>query len=445
MQVKLEHPLKSSKPEELNTTSFSVSVPFDIKGNSTCKVKVMSHESPIGGEAVEVAYEGEDEHEDNSSIKREFSDFDLQAHVANEGEEEFQLRHRNMNYSDSLDIEVNGKFEDKVEKDAEKIDDIIQNGHVSDPGIPKADFWASPKLKRSCSNLETRDVLKKVAGQLPPSKSHSFEELQGLADGAGEEFLSRNPGSPGSVTSHRSADRVMLKKRSSSQVLPSRSRRLWWKLFLWSHRNLHRPLATKPLPLPPTSAFNQQGGYCSDTIEPNGGLQSSELESPGSFTSKNHENDNQSWDGFHGRTSGLWPQNHWVAFAGESSSFARVDEWVKDLEAQPPFPVDNDDNTVEDITFPPSPETGRSPARTTTLLARHPNTNLSEEILHANSVIQSLNSSSTVAHISGIGLKVIPAIARFSSLRSVNLSSNYIGMCFSPKPYSSVVNGFGPN
>nr|DAD29961.1 TPA_asm: hypothetical protein HUJ06_031429 [Nelumbo nucifera] len=37
----------------------------------------------------------------------------------------------------------------------------------------------------------------------------------------------------------------MLKKHSSSQVLSSRSRRLWWKLFLWSHRNLHKPSNVK--------------------------------------------------------------------------------------------------------------------------------------------------------------------------------------------------------
>nr|DAD37656.1 TPA_asm: hypothetical protein HUJ06_008297 [Nelumbo nucifera] len=42
-----------------------------------------------------------------------------------------------------------------------------------------------------------------------------------------------------------SANRVMLKKHSSSQVLSSRSRRLWWKLFLWSHRNLHKPSNVK--------------------------------------------------------------------------------------------------------------------------------------------------------------------------------------------------------
>jgi hypothetical protein len=38
----------------------------------------------------------------------------------------------------------------------------------------------------------------------------------------------------------------MLKRRSSSQVLPSRSRKLWWRLFLWSHRNLHRPWSARP-------------------------------------------------------------------------------------------------------------------------------------------------------------------------------------------------------
>jgi len=40
--------------------------------------------------------------------------------------------------------------------------------------------------------------------------------------------------------------------------------------------------------------------------------------------------------------------------------------------------------------------------------------------------VQSLNAFSSVAHISGMGLKVLPMIAPFSSLRAVNLSSNFI-------------------
>ncbi|XP_050157524.1 uncharacterized protein LOC126631440 [Malus sylvestris] len=51
---------------------------------------------------------------------------------------------------------------------------------------------------------------------------------------------------------------------------------------------------------------------------------------------------------------------------------------------------------------------------------------LEEDTLHANTVIQSLNSSSTVAHISGMGMKAIPNISCFCSLRSVNLSNNFI-------------------
>ncbi|MGJ2543756.1 hypothetical protein ACR8G9_22450, partial [Salmonella enterica subsp. enterica serovar Paratyphi A] len=54
LQVRLE-------TNESKSTSFSVPVPFGISGNSRCKVKVMDHESPVKEEAIEVAYEGEDE------------------------------------------------------------------------------------------------------------------------------------------------------------------------------------------------------------------------------------------------------------------------------------------------------------------------------------------------------------------------------------------------
>ncbi|KAA8538096.1 hypothetical protein F0562_027704 [Nyssa sinensis] len=430
LQVRLEGPLKSSEANELKSTSFTLPVPFSIPGSSRCKVKVMSHESPVRGEAAEVAYEGEDEQDDMMSLKRDYSDFDLHARAADSNEENDQSMNKKMNFYDSFDSEINDQDENKTAKDAEAGIDMIQSGHVSDPGIGKAEFWASPKLMRSCSNLETRDVLKKIADQLPLSKSHSFEELQRLAERLRKEVQPGNPGSPRYAVSHCSADKVMLKKHSSSQVLPSRSRRLWWKLFLWSHRNLHAPWIAKPQTRAVKPAFNQQGGYSSDTLEPNRYLELCKLESPGSFTGEllnraNNKNDNQSWDGFNAGVSSLWPQNQWVAFPTESS-FTRVDEWVKELATQRPLSVNDDDTNEGGIVFPPSPDTGKSPARSTSHLSQHPSMNLPEEILHANNVIQSLNSSSTVAHISGIGLKVIPAISRFSSLRSVNLSSNSI-------------------
>ncbi|KAL4604153.1 hypothetical protein ACB092_10G172000 [Castanea dentata] len=428
LQVKIEHPVNSSKSEELALTTFTVEVPYSIPKNSQCSVKVMSHKSPVGDEAVEVAYEGEDEHEENSSMKKNYSDFDLSAQEDLSGDKDSGLGNANADFSYPSDTLVKEQFDDK---DSEKGVDMIQTGHISDPGVGKAEFWSSPKLKRSCSNVETRDMLRKTADlHLPPSKSQSFEQLQELSEKVRQNI---DPGSPKSVMTHGSADRVMLKKHSSSQVLPSRSRRLWWKLFLWSHRNLHNAWALQSHSLPTRAVLNPQGGYSSDTLEPNQTMELGKMASPGSFTGEslnkgdnNNNNGNKSWNAFQNGTSGLWPQNQWVAFSSDSSPFARVDEWVKGLETQYPLPVIDNYENDEGVTFPPSPETGRSPARSPTQLTRQHDINFTEEILHANSVIESLNSSSTVAHISGIGLKAIPIISSFLSLRSVNLSNNFI-------------------
>ncbi|KAG2699085.1 hypothetical protein I3843_07G175500 [Carya illinoinensis] len=426
LQVKIEHPVKSSENEELKLTTFSVAVPYP--NNSQCSVKFMSHESPVGVKAAEIAYEGEDEHEEKSSIKRDFSDLDLSAHEDISGDKDSYSRNKNLDlsYAFDPDTQVKDHFDDKIEKESEKGIDVNQNGHVSDPGITKAEFGPSPKLQRSCSNVETRTVFREMADRLPPSKSQSFEELQDLSEKVRENV---DTGSPRSETTHFSADRVMLKKHSSSQVLPSRSRRLWWKLFLWSHRNLHNARTLKSSrSLPNSAALKPQGGYSSDTLEPSRVIESSKLASPGSFAGYS-SNDNvfKSWDTFHNGVSGLWQANQWVAFPSESSPIARVEEWVKDLEIEYPLSGNDSHGNEDGILFPPSPENGRSPPRHTTQLIRgRHGINLAAEILHANSIIQSLNSLSTVAHISGIGLKAIPTISSFSSLRSINLSNNCI-------------------
>jgi len=70
-----------------------------------------------------------------------------------------------------------------------------------------------------------------------------------------------------------------------------------------------------------------------------------------------------------------------------------------------------------------SPEVGESSGKNH---SSHAGRRTTEEIMQANHVIQSLNSLSSVAHISGMGLKVIPTISAFSSLRTVNLSGNFI-------------------
>lgn len=414
--------MKPSETDEVKSSTFGVSLPDGIEKNSECNIKVISYESPSGCETPEVAYEGGDEHEESSVLNRGLSDFDLKARDTSPVEE-FPLGNR----ESSKSFDAGSKhFDETAEKDA----DMMQSGHVSDPGIKISEFWASPNLKRSCSNLETNVVIRKIADQLPPSKCQSFEKLQELAEKMRDDVIH---GSPRSVMSHGSADRVMLKKHSSSQILPSRSRRLWWKLFLWSHRNLHAPQTAKQSTAQIARLLNQQGGYCSDTLEPNRAPEFGE--SPESFTRESlnkdgpeNEKEERSWDKFHTGLSGLWPQNQWLAFPTESSTFARVEEWVRHLEPNPSPQLSGDGENEEEIVFPRSPENSMSQEILPSHMVRRSDRNLAEDMLHANSMIRSLNSSSTVALIAGIGLKAIPSISSFVSLRSVNLSSNLIGI-----------------
>ncbi|KAL8167064.1 hypothetical protein V2J09_008563 [Rumex salicifolius] len=422
LQVKLEKPAVESSDQEnpLNSTSFSVSLPFSIPKTSRCNVKVVNHDSPVNREELEVDYKGEDESDDKSPTKRDMPDIDAQ---------EFQIQRENENPPDSFAAELGSCSKGKMIKDDANEDlDMINSGNLSDPGT-KGEHWTSPKLKRSCSSLDTREVLKKIVGQLP-SKSQSYEQLQELAAIAKEDVLPGTPMSQTSAMSHFSADKVMLKKCSSSQILPSRSRRLWWKLFLWSHRNLQKPLGVKTRPAH-GEAFNQLGGYSSDTLEPSRAKELKRPETPDSFSGeqteetahayKNDDDDIWAYDRFEKGGVGLWPQNQWVAFSMQSSPLQRVDEWMKDLDIDP---VDEGEEDTMGTEFPP--ETSMSVPKSKSFPTTHHSMSLSADVLHANSVIQSLNSSSTVAHISGMGLKVIPTISHFFRLRSVNLSNNSI-------------------
>ncbi|OIT32458.1 PREDICTED: 187-kDa microtubule-associated protein AIR9-like [Nicotiana attenuata] len=416
----VESPVKSTaKTDDSKSSSFVVPLPF---GNSRSSVKVMNHESPVKGDTEEVAYEGEDEHDESLSMKRDNSDFDLQARVHNSNDEYDQSFSKEINLNCSFECETNDRDHKKSEKDEEVVE-MMKSGHISDPGFGKVESWASPRLQRSCSDLAIRDMFTKMSDQLSLSKSQSFDEMQRLVE-------KMTLGSPASVLTHRSADKVMLKKHSSSQLLPSRSRNLWWKLFLWSHRNVQGTGGIKQHPILAKMALNQQGGYSSDTLELGKGMELSNLGSPGSFTAESlnkgrYDKGKDVLVDFQG-ASGFWPQNQWVAFPEESSRFMRISEWVNELPVHPPCLIDEHDHVEDDMDLPPSLDAGKSPARNSSLISPHPNTNVSEEVAHANTVIRSLNLSSTVAHIAGAGLKVIPAMSHLSSLRSVNLSGNFI-------------------
>ncbi|CDY52792.1 BnaC02g44520D [Brassica napus] len=284
------------------------------------------------------SYDGEDERDENDSPK-------------------FQVQEQPV-ASPSKEL---GK---EVTDCSENEHDVEESGHVSDPGLGRATSWvASPKLKRSCSTLS------KFNGADP----RAFHDPR-------DSFETK------SVRSHRSADGLMLKKHSSMQILPSGSRKLWWKLFLWSHRNLHKHLVSLK-----SSANNHQSGYTSDFAEQ-------------SQTSHQDSADNHQ---FH--------KNQWVAFSAESSSMKRVDEWVRGLDVDTVIPVNEEEDKPS---FMASSKMVRSPSG---------NVNDSEAIVHANSLIQSLRKSSSMAHISSIGLKAVPSISHFTSLESIDLSNNFIG------------------
>ncbi|CAN6283026.1 unnamed protein product [Urochloa humidicola] len=278
----------------------------------------------------------------------------------------------------------------------------------------------SPKLKRSCSNIETKRPGPREAAPAMPARSRSYGDLGTLAGGGlAADASAATPhgaapaeGSPASVKTSRSADRVMLKKRSSSQVLPSRSRKLWWRLFLWSHRNLHRP--ARPAAEACSPSRRHGGGYTSDTLE------------------EDRKNKKVMAD-----DSPPPPvPNQWVAFSAENSLHDRVSAWVCSIENEPPFRIAEEDEDYDGGDDGDGDECAGARPRPFELGESSSGKNhggrsklrcaAADEVVQANTIVQSLNAFSSVAHISGMGLKVVPMIAPFSSLRAVNLSSNLI-------------------
>lgn len=328
LQIRREEPVKPLENDEPNT---------DVIHH---KFVEQHKDSPTEQDS----YDGEDERDDKDSTHRDSPPkFQVQERAVVESPTSNEL-----GKEVTTDCSENGNDNEEEE----------ESGHVSDPGLGRATSWvASPKLKRSCSTLS------KFNGADPRALHDPRDNFENK-----------------SVRSHRSADRVMLKKHSSMQILPSGSRRLWWKLFLWSHRNLHKHLVS----LKPHSDKNHQSGYTSDLA-----------------SHQESANNNHQWSRH---------KNQWVAFSAESSSMKRVDEWVRGLDVETVIPLNEDEDKHG---FLASPKMVR-------------NVNESEAVVHANSLIQSLSKSSSMAHISSIGLKAVPSISHFTSLKSIDLSNNFI-------------------
>ncbi|RLN42329.1 uncharacterized protein C2845_PM01G05810 [Panicum miliaceum] len=334
----------------------------------------------VVGAAAELARHGGGEDGDKAAIKRGSSGADLVAGACSSG------------YSS----DGTGESTKSAEPDA---------GESSSVGRLSPTPTASPKLKRSCSNIETTRSSAPPKGFDLAAKSRSYNDLNALPPARSATPSGAPDASPAaSVRTSCSADRVVLKKRSSRQVLPSRSRKLWWRLFLWSHSNLHRAGAATPA-LPSPDAAHQHDGYTSDTLDAvtadAKGMEAAAEEDP--------------------------IPNQWVAFSAGASPLERVSAWVNSLADESFHAVDEEDATEHDG--------GRGRPQCSEIVElptpgkRHPHAKrraADEAANQASSIVHTLSAFSSVAHISGMGLKAVPAIAAFSTLRAVNLSGNLI-------------------
>ncbi|KAG2554170.1 hypothetical protein PVAP13_9KG645400 [Panicum virgatum] len=256
---------------------------------------------------------------------------------------------------------------------------------------------ASPKLKRSCSNIETTRSSAPPKGFDLAARSRSYNDLNALPPAWSATPSGAPYASPAaSVRTSCSADRVMLKKRSSTLVLPSRSRKLWRRLFLWSHRSLAAPA------LPSPDAPHQHDGYTLDAVTADAKGKRAAVE--------------------------VDPiPNQWVAFSAGASPLERVSAWVNSLGDGSFHAVDEEDATehggggalpqCSEIVELPTPGKRQPQAKRRAA---------DEAANQARSIVHALSVFSSVAHISGMGLKAVPAIAAFSTLRAVNLSGNLI-------------------
>ncbi|KAJ4750513.1 Outer arm dynein light chain 1 protein [Rhynchospora pubera] len=391
--------LLTSKKKKLSKKESAVADAKQAKSNENQRVKpeellfelLPAHNTvekliPSADVVIETDYEGGDEKDEKVSMKRDLSDLDLQSKVELNSPDQDNSTGSSLNHPTKTIPEI-----------------PTPTRRQSDPGAVQEMSNVLPNLrllKRSCSNIERKSA---AWTESSVNKSRSYGNLASLPDTA---LPKEKPSeSPLSVKTACSADRVMLKKRSSSQVLPSRSRKLWWRLFLWSHRNLHRPnwVSTITAPARPESVSdmsnNNKGGYTSDTLE------TSEV------VDKKKKKVIED------------PTNQWVAFSAETSYLDRVSAWVNSI------PNNEDENEslgghmCDEFFYPNLTEVGESSGKSYSHVNKKRG---ADEVLQANNVIQSLNILSSVAHISGMGLNVVPAISSFTSLKAVNLSSNFI-------------------
>lgn len=204
-----------------------------------------------------------------------------------------------------------------------------------------------------------------------------------------------------------SADKVILRRQLSTQVLPSRSKRLFWNLFF---RHLHKPVTGS---CSSENNSDQNASYSSDTQETSGApavkdsepKKLSKLDVSGLLNgeSRNKSGDvSWNWNNIHVGASFSLPQNQWLSLSVDSSSLSRVDEWINNLDSQSSLPLkecgqDYTEATTKSTDFPP-PVISEFPEKTSHI-THQSNPDLVEEVMKANNIIKSMNLFSSTAHV----------------------------------------------
>ncbi|KAL2643439.1 hypothetical protein R1flu_011026 [Riccia fluitans] len=388
----------------------------------------------------------------------------------------------------------------------------LASGHVSDPDSyskgERESACSSPNI-HGCEAVETKSHEELPTGVA--SREFDFQDNVSVfscpqaaavpsydsgSSTTGEvrnEVFIRVVGSPKSEAAYQcSASDAVVKYGSSISGVEAFKKKPWWKVFLVSHRNIHRCANTGRTPhaqeLVTLVEGDQAGnpspvnGYVSDVEDrsfrispytknertPDGHVENrrKEEKAGGSLLRNSYsEQDLQR------QASGETPTKEELVYcrevdgadlhpswnerfvsseksrppipSGKGDAFtekmglSRVEEWVSNVPLMPTLDEDQFEHQAEIL-----PDSPTAPATAFfTHFSGEKSSFAGQEDKHgasrlegvvdadqemARMVARSVNSLSTVAHFSGVGLKVLPSLAVYTGLKTLNLSGNYI-------------------
>lgn len=325
------------------------------------------------------------------------------------------------------------------------MDDDMLTGHVSDPGVYVREELQSrcesPALHNDGCMGQSIDMKRTASLQNFEAEVHKPKST--VVGDAIEDTSIEVDGHARSLSelTFHSADKVMLKPESSSKVLSFSKRKSWWKVFMVSHRNIHREVlhqasdAVTTTERPDKQPCGAITGYTSDICEAGQPSEYIGLVTHGEASAApagQHSGITEK-DGYSELEVGLqassgtsvWSSNQWIAFPSTGSTLSRVEEWISNIQ-QPDVPFDGADFLPQGTGLGKGELTDESGAEDVSIALRQTAGALTHDAELAKAAVRSLNLLSTVAHIAGIGLREVPSLGMFNCLKTLNLSGNCI-------------------